>query len=123
MQKGLVGSLARGLPPELLLRSAAWLRQSSLSKIVEFEARLATPWNSRRRSALEMLALLARDPHQDAAINRLAKSVLAKDDFILRLWNASNEYTPLVLELLLALDKRLYKQPVSLDATEWRIID
>ena len=123
VQKGLVGSLARGLPPELLLRSAAWLRRSSLSKIVEFEARLATPWNSRRRSALEMLALLARDPHQDATINRLAKSVLAKDDFILRLWNASNEYTPLVLELLLAVDKRLYKQLVSLDATEWRIID
>lgn len=70
-----------------------------------------------------MLALLARDPHQDPASNCLAKSVLAKDDFILRLWNTSNEHTPLVLELLLAVDKQLYKQPVSLDATEWRIID
>lgn len=123
VQRGLVISLVEGLPPEVLLRCAAWLRRSSLSRIVEIKAKIVTPWNSRRLSALEMVALLARDPQQDPAINHLAKSILAKDDFILRLWNANNEYTPLVFELLLAMDKRLYKQPVSLDATEWRIID
>lgn len=123
VQRGLVISLVEDLPPEVLLRCAAWLRRSSLSRIVEIKAKIVTPWNSRRLSALEMVALLARDPQQDPAINHLTKSILAKDDFILRLWNANNEYTPLVFELLLAMDKRLYKQPVSLDATEWRIID
>ena len=123
VQKGLIDSLAETPTPELKLRCAAWLQRSSLSKIMEFEANLVTIWNSRRRSALEMVAQLARDPNQNAVTHRLAKSILAKDDFILRLWNASDEYMPLVFELLLALDKRLYQHPVSLNATEWRILD
>ena len=123
VQNGLVDSLAETLAPELKLRCAAWLQRSSLSKIMEFEANLVTIWNSRRRSALEMVAQLARDPSQNAATRRLAKSVLAKDDFILRLWNTSDEYIPLVFELLLALDKRLYQHPVLLNTTEWRILD
>jgi hypothetical protein len=123
VQKGLIEALAENPAPELKLRCAAWLQQSSLSKIMEFEADLVTLWNSRRRSALQMLAQLARDPNQNAATHRLARSILAKDDFILRLWNSSDEDTPLVIELLLALDKRLYQHPTSLNAMEWRIID
>ncbi len=91
VQRGLVESLVEGWSPEVLLRCAAWLRRSSLSRIVEIKAKIVTPWNSRRLSALEMVALLARDPQQDPALNRLAKSILAKDDFILRLWNTSND--------------------------------
>jgi len=109
--------------PELKLRCAAWLQRSSLSKIMEVEANLVTIWNSRRRSALEMVAQLARDPNQTAVTRRQAKSILAKDDFILRLWNASDEYIPLVFELLLALDKRLYQHPASMNTSEWRILD
>jgi hypothetical protein len=123
VQKGLIDSLAETPTPELKLRCAAWLQRSSLSKIMEFEADLVAIWNSRRRSALEIVAQLARDPNQNAVSRRLAKSILAKDDFILRLWNTSDEYIPLVFELLLALDKRMYQQPVSLNATEWRILD
>jgi len=123
VQKGLIEALAETPTPELKFRCAAWLQRSSLSKIMEFEADLVTLWNSRRRSALQTLAQLARDPNQNAATHRLAKSILAKDDFILRLWNSSDEYTPLVFELLLALDKRLYQHPTSLNAMEWRIID
>ena len=69
---------------------------------MEFEADLVTLWNSRRRSALQTLAQLARDPNQTVVTRRLAKSILAKDDFILRLWNAGDEYIPLVYELLLS---------------------
>lgn len=123
MQKGLVNSLAGASAPELNLRCAAWLQRSPLSRIIELEADLVTIWKSRRRSALETVAQLARDPNQSTATRQLAKGILAKDDLILRLWKTCDEHLPLVFALLLALDQRLYQHPVSLNATEWRILD
>ena len=38
----------------------------------------------------------------------LAKSVLAKNEFVLQLWKSRTKYTPLVYELLLAMYKRLF---------------
>ena len=55
-----------------------------------------------------MLVEIAPDPSEDALAHTLATSVLAKAGFVLRLWKARTEYIPLVYELLLALDKRLF---------------
>jgi hypothetical protein len=72
-------------------------------------------------TALEVLARLACDTGQDAFVRRLAMSILVKDEFALRLWTASDVYRPLVYDLLLALDRRIYVYYLSPNASEWRI--
>jgi hypothetical protein len=51
----------------------------------------------------------------------LAKSVLAKDEFVLQLWKSRAEYVPLVYELLLAMDRRLFSTKAAPGKQDWHI--
>jgi len=68
-----------------------------------------------------VLAEIANDPAEDTFTRVLAKSVLAKDEFVLQLWKSRTEYIPLVYELLLAMDKRLFATKASPDKQDWYI--
>ena len=103
----LLDGLSQAPTTDLKRQCAAWLHRSDLSKRVEIQFRARVPWKSSSRSALEVIADLARNPDQTADIQTLARSILVKDDWLLRLWQLGDAYTPLVCELLLALDKRL----------------
>jgi hypothetical protein len=70
-----------------------------------------------------LIAHIAQAADQDQVTRALACSILAKDDFILRLWQSGDEYTALVYDLLLALDKRLFLIQHSPTHREWQILD
>lgn len=118
----LIGGLCGTEPYPLKLRCAAWLQQSSLSKIVEINLPLAF-WKARRLPALEIVAQIALDRTRDNNTRLLAKSILARDEFMLRLWQTGAQYVPLVYELLLALDKRLFMTRVSPYEQKWQITE
>ena len=99
---------------------AAWLRRSSLSKVTEIQIP-SQPLKSRLLTALEVLAEIANDPAEDAFVRVLAKSVLAKDEFVLQLWKSRTEYAPLVYELLLAMKKRLFSTKASPGKQDWYV--
>lgn len=79
------------------------------------------PLKSRLLTALEVLAGIANDPAEDTVARVLAKSVLAKDEFVLQLWKSRTEYIPLVYEPLLAMDKRLFSTQASPGKQDWYI--
>jgi hypothetical protein len=100
------------------LPCAAWLRRSSLQAKLTFNIDLKAIWKSGAVSALEAVADIAIDSRVDELTWALARSVLTKDDFILRLWVSDEVYRPLVYTLLLALDKRLFFRS---DTREWQV--
>jgi hypothetical protein len=119
---GLIDALCDSSAPERQWPSAAWLQRSSLSKVMELYVPTKAVWRSRGRSALEIVAQVAQDPDRDPLTRRLARSVLAKEEFLLRLWQLGDAYTPLVYDLLLALDKRLFLVHVAPARCEWQIL-
>ena len=118
---GLLDGLCHAPSVDLKRRCAAWLRRSSLSKVVEVHVPANAWWKTRSQSALEVVAQVAQNSAQDELTRTLAKSVLAKDEFLIRLWQLGDKYTPLVYDLLLTLDKRLFLTHASLSAQEWKI--
>ena len=68
-----------------------------------------------------MLAEIASEPAEDAFVRVLAKSLLAKDEFVLQLWKSRTEYAPLVYELLLAMNKRLFSTKASPGKQDWYV--
>ena len=68
-----------------------------------------------------MLAEIANDPAEDTFTRVLAKSVLAKEEFVLQLWMARTECIPLVYELLLAMGKRLFSTHPSPYQQNWHL--
>jgi len=99
------------------------LQQADLSKVVEIDFHATAPWKTKGRSAWEVVAALALDTHQPDDTHTLACDVLATDNALLGLWELGDEYTPVVYELLLALDKRLMLVPTTPGRHEWRIVD
>ncbi len=59
---------------------------------------------------------------EDTFVRVLAKSVLAKDEFVLQLWKSRTESIPLVYELLLTLDKRLFATKASPGKQDWYVV-
>jgi hypothetical protein len=47
--------------------------------------------------------------------------VLCKDEFIVPLWQKGDEYTALVCDLLLALNKRLFVVSLLPNRQEWQV--
>jgi hypothetical protein len=105
---------------ELKIACAAWLQRSTLSPIVEVTVPLDSLWKSRAYSALEAVAQIALDPQHDEFTRTLARSILACDEAILRLWELGETYQPLAYTLLLLLDKRLQFNSVS---RRWQIVE
>ena len=116
----LIEELRTHRDPIIRHQCAAWLRRSSLSKVTEIQIP-SQPLKSRLLTALEVLAEIANDPAEDTFARVLAKSVLAKDEFVLQLWKSRAEYTPLVYELLLAMDKRLFSTHSSPGKQDWYV--
>ena len=116
----LIEELRTQRDPIIRHQCAAWLRRSSLSKVTEIQIP-SRPLKSRLLTALEVLAVIANDPTEDTFARVLAKSVLAKDEFVLQLWKSRTEYIPLVYELLLAMDKRLFSVKASPSKQDWYI--
>ena len=116
----LIEELRTNRDPIIRHECAAWLRRSSLSKVTEIQIP-SRPLKSRLLTALEVLAGIANDPAEDTIARVLAKSVLAKDEFVSQLWQSRAEYIPLVFELLLALDKRLFSTKASPGKQDWYI--
>jgi hypothetical protein len=108
--------------PDPIIRHqcAAWLRRASLSKVTEIQIP-SQPLKSRLVTALEVLAGIANDSAEDTFARVLARSVLAQDEFVLQLWKSRAEYIPLVYELLLAMDRRLFSTRASLGKQDWYI--
>jgi hypothetical protein len=116
----LIEELRTQRDPIIHHQCAAWLRRSSLAKVTEIQIP-SQPLKSRLLTALEVLAEIANDPVENAFVRVLAKSVLAKDEFVLQLWKSRTEYAPLVYELLLAMDKRLFSTYPSPGKQEWYV--
>jgi hypothetical protein len=106
--------------PIIRYHCAAWLRHAALSKTIEVQIP-SQPWKSRTLSALDVLAEIALSPAEDLLTRALVKSVLAKDEFVLPLWQSRTEYIPLVYELLLAMDKRLFATKASPGKQDWYV--
>ena len=119
----LLDGLSQSPATDLKRHCAAWLQRADLSKRVELQFHARVPWKSRSRSVVEVVAGLALDPDQTDETQALAQSILATDDHLLRLWQINDAYTPLVYELLLALDRRLMLVPTTPGRHEWRIVD
>ncbi len=122
--RGVLNALIEGLrtqrDPIIRHQCAAGLRRSSLAKVTEIQIP-SRPLKSRLLTALEVLAEIASDPAEDTLVRVLAKSVLAKDEFVLQLWKSRTEYIPLVYELLLAMDKRLFATKASPGKQDWYV--
>jgi hypothetical protein len=116
----LIEELQTQSDPIIRHKCAAWLRRSSLSKVTEIQIP-SRPLKSRLLTALEVLAGIASDPTEHTPVRVLAKSVLAKDEFVLQLWKSRAEYIPLVYELLLAMDKRLFATKASPGKQDWYV--
>jgi hypothetical protein len=104
---GLIEALRTDRDHLIRYQCAGWLRCSSPAKATEIQIP-SQPLKPRTLSALEVLAEIASDASENVLIRVLAKSVLAKDEFIVRLWASRKEYIPLVYESLLATEKRLF---------------
>ena len=118
MLNALIEELRTQHDPIIRHQCAAWLRCSSLSKVTEIQIP-SRPLKSRRLTALEVLAGIASDPAEHALVRVLAKSVLAKDEFVLQLWQSRTEHIPLVYELLLEMDKRLFSTKAAPGKQDW----
>jgi uncharacterized protein (UPF0147 family) len=117
----LIEELRTHRDPIIRHQCAAWLRRSALDKITEIQIP-SRPLKSRLLTALEVLAGIANDFSEDTFARVLVKSVLAKDEFVLKLWKSRTEYIPLVYELLLALDKRLFATKASPGKQDWYVV-
>ncbi len=103
---------------QLKIACAAWLRRSTLSPVIEVAVSLDSPWKSRAYSALESVAQIALTSQHDDFTRALARSILTRDEVILRLWELGEAYQPLVYTLLLLLGKRLQFNSAS---QRWQI--
>ena len=118
----LVRTLAETRALDLKTLCAAWLQQSSLSKVISLFIDRPAIWRTRARPALEVVAEIARDADTDTQTAFLARSVLCKNDFIVQLWQRGDEYRALVFDLLLAQNKRLVTATVSPNERKWQVI-
>jgi hypothetical protein len=116
----LIEELRTQRDPIIRRQCAAWLRRASLSKVTEIQIP-SQPLKSRLLTALEVLAGIASDPAESTLVRVLTKSALAKDEFVLQLWQSRTEYIPLVYELLIALDKRLFATKPSPGKQDWYV--
>ena len=122
MLNTLIEELRTQRDPIIRHQCAAWLRRSSLTKVTEIQIP-SQPLKSRLLTAMEVLAGIVSDPAEHILVRVLAKSVLAKDEFVLQLWKSRAEYIPLVYELLLAMDKRLFATKASPGKQGWYVSD
>jgi uncharacterized protein (UPF0147 family) len=122
--RGVLNALIEGLrtqrDPIVHRQCAAWLRRSALDKITEIQIP-NQPLKTRLLTAFEVLAAIASDPAEHTYARLLAKSILAKDEFVLQLWRSRTEHVPLVYELLLAMDKRLFSTKASPGKQDWYV--
>lgn len=122
--RGVLNALIEGLrtqrDPIIRHPCAAWLHRSALAKITEIQIP-SRPLKSRLLTALEVLADIASDPAENTLVRVLAKSALAKDEFVLQLWKSRTAHLPLVYELLLAMDKRLFSTKASPGKQDWYV--
>jgi hypothetical protein len=79
-------------------------------------------WKARTRSALEVLAHHALESEGDDLTRRWLYSILAREDRVLQLWQRGDEYLPLIYELLLTLNQRLFLVTGLLTQPEWQIM-
>jgi hypothetical protein len=114
----LIEALRTQRDPIIRYQCAGWLRRSALSKVTELQIP-SRPLKSRLLTALEVLAGIASDPAEHTYVRLLAKSILAKDEFVLQLGQSRTEYIPLVFELLLAMDRRLFATKASPGKQDW----
>jgi hypothetical protein len=119
----LINGLRDAESPEIKQQCAAWLKRSTLAKTLEIHVPIRLLWKSRGRSALELIAHLAQSTEHDQVTRSLAYGILMKADFLLRLWQSGDEYTALVYDLLLVMDKRLFLIQRSPTHREWQILD
>jgi hypothetical protein len=120
--RGLIDGLCQATSLELMRDCAAWLYRAPLSKVLEVHVPEQRWWKSRTRSALEILAKRALEPEADELTRRWLYTILAREDRVLELWRHGDEYLPLVYELLLALDQRLFLVTGLLTKPEWHIM-
>jgi len=119
---GLIDGLCQTTLPEVKRDCAAWLDRAPLLKVLEVHMPEQRWWKSRTRSALEVLAHRALESEGDDLTRRWLYSILAREDRMLQLWQRGDEYLPLVYELLLALDQRLFLITGLLNQSEWHIV-
>ena len=120
--RGLIDGLCQATSPEVKRDCAAWLDRAPLSKVLEVHVPEQRWWKTKPRSALEVLAHRALEPEGDELTRRWLYSLLAREDRVLQLWQRGDEYLPLVYELLLARDQRLFLAAGLLMQPAWRIM-
>ena len=120
--RSLIDGLCQTTSPNLKRDCAVWLDRAPLSKVLEVHVPEQRWWKSRTRSALEILAHCATEPESDERTRRWLYSILAREDRVLQLWQRGDEFLPLVYELLLALDQRLFLMTGLLTKPEWHIM-
>jgi hypothetical protein len=121
--RSLIDGLCQATSLEMKRDCAAWLYRAPLSKVLEVHVPEQRWWKSRTRSALKILANRALEPEGDELTRRWLYTILAREDRVLQLWQRGDEYLPLVYDLLLALDQRLFLVTGLLTKPEWRLKD
>jgi hypothetical protein len=119
---GLIAGLCQATSLEMKQGCAAWLYRAPLSKVLEVHVLEQRWWKLRARSAVEVLARCALDLDRDELTRRYLFRILAREDCLLQLWQRGDEYLPLVYEMLLALDQRLFLVTGLLTQPEWHIM-
>jgi len=115
---GLIEQLRKTQPVDAVLRSAAWLRRAPIWEVEIVQAKGL--FKSERFSAVEAVAQIATDPALDEVSRTLARSVLATEGSLSALLQHGETYRVLVYTILLALDKRMYRDS---RATDWKFTD
>jgi hypothetical protein len=119
---GLIEGLYQATSPVMKQCCTAWLYRASLLKVLEVHVPEQRWWKLRARSAVEILARCALEPGCDELTRRYIYSILAREVYLLQLWQRGDEFISFVYELLLALDQRLFLVTGLLTKSEWRIM-
>lgn len=105
---------------ERVLRYAVLLQRVDLAQPLTVQIEWPAVWNSRRLTGIECLAEAADDwkqPHFNRAVIR---ALLAREEYLLKLWTLHSRYYPLVCDLLLTLGKNLHWNE---EMSEWEVTD
>lgn len=88
-----------------VLRYAVLLQRADLAQPLEMQIRLPAIWSSHRLTGIESLAEAAGNGKHRHFTRAVIRALLAREDYLVKLWGAHPNYHPLVCDLFMALGK------------------
>src|SRR6185436_2012718 len=104
--RALLAKFQQAQPAELKMQLAAWLQVANLAVRVEINPNPEVWFDTPFLTALEVIAQIAIDQELDDFTRALARGILAKEEFILKLASLWPKYNSLLYTLELSIGQR-----------------